>query len=193
MSVGRDLSFWWFAGRLGSSLSVTRQTEVCWAVSGPFDWSAACLWEARSVANKSVSWEGLKGFAEITEPGGGECAGVTFTVVKAGSGLSNDLSDHFWSNSSIPVSSEDLWDLEASDLEDLSVLVFESLEECALTFSEGLDFFFPELESGDCKIPWSSTAPTTITEDGSMREELEESCLGVSLTFLRSRFSFLSL
>ena len=33
--------------------------------------------------------EGLmKGFVEMTEPDGGECAGVTFTVVIAGSGLS---------------------------------------------------------------------------------------------------------
>ena len=64
-----------------------------------------------------------------------------------------------------------------------------------LHLSEGLGFFFlePELKPGDCIIPWLSTAPTTVTEDGSMREELSESLLGVSVDFLSSHFSFLSL
>ena len=92
-------------------------------------------------------------------------------------------SAHFLSNSSILVSVEDLEGL-SSDLEGLS-------EDLGLVF---LSFFFlsdPELEPGDCKFPWSSTAPTTVTEDGSMREELSEFFCGVSLVFFNSRFSFL--
>ena len=61
--------------------------------------------------------------------------------------------------------------------------------------SEDEDFFFlaEELEPGDCTIPWPSTAPTTVTEDGSMRVELFESLVGVSDAFFNSRFSFFNL
>ena len=61
----------------------------------------------------------MNGLVEMADSDGGECAGVTFTVVKAGSGLSRvlanrsasnllNLSDHFWSNSSILESAVDL-------------------------------------------------------------------------------------
>ena len=60
--------------------------------------------------------------------------------------------------------------------------------------SEDEDFFLAEeLEPGDCIIPWPSTAPTTVTEDGSMRVELFESLVGVSDAFFNSRFSFFNL
>ena len=125
--------------------------------------------------------------------------GVTLTVEKVGSGCSKDLannkassllkrSDHFWSNWSNLESCEDLCDL-GSDLDGLSE---GSLEVCGVGLSTLVFFFLSEHEPGDFTIPWSSTAPTTVTEDGSMREELA-SCLGFSEDFLESRFSFLSL
>ena len=59
-------------------------------------------------------------------------------------------------------------------------------------FSVDVDFFFfvDEPEPGDRVIPWPSTAPTTVTEDGSMRVELSDSLMGVSEDFFKSRFSF---
>ena len=135
----------------------------------------------------------MKGLEEMTELAGGECAGATFTAVKAGSGLSNvfansrassllNLSNHFWSKSSILESTENLWGL-TDDLEDFSTLDLLSLETTLGLSDATVFFFFPVLEPGHCKIPWPSTAPTTATEDGSMREELNEFCLGVSVDF----------
>ena len=132
------------------------------------------------VPDKSVlvgwSVEGrMNGAEDLTAPTGGGWVGAT-------------LGAHFLSNSSILASTEDLEGL-STDLLGLS----EDLQ--GLDFSElvFLSFFFlsdPELEPGDCKLPWSSTAPTTVTEDGSMREELCEFFCGVSPCFFCSRFPF---
>ena len=125
----------------------------------------------------------MKGSENLVIPTGGEVVGVTLTVAKVGSGLSKvlaskrasnllNLSDHFWSNYSILPSAEDLWNLGVGDLTGFSELDLECFEDWLLDLSVGLGFFFlePELEPGDCTIPWLSTAPTIITEDGSMRE-----------------------
>ena len=61
----------------------------------------------------------MNGSVDLEIPTGGEVVGVTFTVAKVGSGLSKvfaskrasnlfNLYDHFWSNSSILASAEDL-------------------------------------------------------------------------------------
>ena len=75
------------------------------------------------------------------------------------------------SNSSILSSAEDLADLSLTNFlglsEDLQDLDFSALLFLSFSF-----FSDPELEPGDYRIPWSSTAPTTVTEDGSMRKEL---------------------
>ena len=66
---------------------------------------------------KTICW--IKGSEDLVIPTGGEVVGVTLTVEKVGSGLSKvlaskrasnllNLSDHFWSNSSILASAEDL-------------------------------------------------------------------------------------
>ena len=61
----------------------------------------------------------MNGSVDVVIPTGGEVVGVTLTIPKLGSGLSNVFaskrasnllkqSDHFWSNSSILASAEDL-------------------------------------------------------------------------------------
>ena len=83
------------------------------------------------VPDKSVAWRGLSvarmnSSVDLPAPTGGVCVGVTLTVGKVGSVLSKvldrrrasgllNLSDHFWSNSSILASAEDL---EVRDLTD---------------------------------------------------------------------------
>ena len=135
----------------------------------------------------------------FTEPTAGICVGVTFTGWKigSGSGLSRvmassrasnllNLSDHFLSSSSILASAADLEDLETDDWEGLSELDFGVLEDLGLSSEDTFFFFLStlELEPVDCSNPWSFTSPTTVTEDRSMRQELPESLVGVSLTFL---------
>ena len=153
----------------------------------------------RYQTNLTWSVEGLrKGAEDLTAPTGGGWVGATLGAWKVGSGWSMDLarsrassllnrSAHFLSGSFILSSADDVDGLGSVDLDLLD-----------LGFSEAgfLSFFFfsaPELEPGDCSIPWSSTAPTTVTEDGSMREELSELFCGVSPCFLDSHFSFLIL
>ena len=75
----------------------------------------------------------MNGPVAFTETTGGVCVGVTFTVLKVGSGLSRvlassntlirlNLSDHFWSCSSILASAEDLVNLlSETDMAGLSV------------------------------------------------------------------------
>ena len=79
----------------------------------------------------------------------------------------------------------DVGALETCDLEAFSDEILVGF----LRLSTELDVFFflsvLELEPGDCSIPWQSTAPPTVTEDRSLREELCESFVGVSLVFLR--------
>ena len=176
-SVGRGFPFWRFAGWLEDSLNRTMQIwSLLEAVRSSR--SVTCLCESRSVTGASVPWaasEGLmNGLEEMTELAGGECAGVTFTEVKAGSGLSNvlanskasnllNLSDHFWSKSSILESTEDL---DTDDLEGFSALDLLSVGTTLGLSDETVFFFCPELEPGDCKIPWSSTAPLPSQRTG---------------------------
>ena len=113
----------------------------------------------------------MKGANDLTAPTGGGWVGATLGAWKVGSGCSIDLarsnassllkrSAHFLSNSSILSSAEDLEGLGSVDLD---------LPDLGFSGAGFLSFFFlsaPELEPGDCSIPWSSTAPTTVTMGG---------------------------